>query len=83
MVNFNRIENLVVVRKAEMESPRDMLCFETLTLAPLDRALVDLELLSGDERAWVDGYHARVREEIGARVDTDTADWLEDATRPL
>ncbi len=78
-----RIENLVVVREAEMDTDRDMLCFETLTLAPLDRALVDVTLLSADERAWVDAYHERVHEVIGPRVDGETAGWLETATRAL
>jgi Xaa-Pro aminopeptidase len=78
-----RIENLVVVREAEMDTDRDMLCFETLTLAPLDRALVDVALLSADERAWVDAYHDRVRDEVGPRVDRETAGWLKTATRPL
>ncbi len=82
-----RIENLVVVREATLESDDDsartMLCFETLTLAPLDRALIDGALLTDEERAWVDAYHARVREEIGPRIDEETATWLEAATRAL
>jgi Xaa-Pro aminopeptidase len=60
-----------------------MLCFETLTLAPIDRALVECELLDGDEVAWLDAYHARVRETIGPLVDRDTGGWLEQATAPL
>jgi Xaa-Pro aminopeptidase len=60
-----------------------MLCFETLTLAPIDRALVDLDLMEEDEIAWLDGYHARVRAEIGPLVDPQTRDWLEAATAPL
>ena len=60
-----------------------MLGFETLTLAPIDRALIDRELLTADETGWVDGYHARVRETIGPLVDPETAVWLEEATRPL
>jgi Xaa-Pro aminopeptidase len=62
---------------------RDMLCFETLTLAPIDRALVDLDLLERDEIAWLDAYHARVRAEIGSLVDSDIGRWLEAATAPL
>jgi Xaa-Pro aminopeptidase len=79
-----RIENLVVVQPWEGKGrERDMLCFETLTLAPIDRTLVDLNLLEEDEVAWLDAYHARVRAEIGPLVDTDTARWLEAATAPL
>jgi Xaa-Pro aminopeptidase len=87
-----RIENLVVVQPWEGpgEKPgekngreRDMLCFETLTLAPIDRALVDLALLGEDEIAWLDAYHARVRAEISPLVDPDTVRWLDAATAPL
>jgi len=79
-----RIENLVVVQPAEgSRGERDMLCFETLTLAPIDRTLVDLDLLEAGEIAWLDAYHARVRAEIGPLVDPDTARWLDAATAPL
>jgi Xaa-Pro aminopeptidase len=60
-----------------------MLCFETLSLAPIDRSLIDLDLLEADEVAWLDAYHARVRETIGPLVDPATAQWLADATAPL
>src|SRR6476661_4831832 len=60
-----RIENLIVVKKADAPgAERDMLDFETLTLAPIDLALVDVKLLSSAERAWLNAYHARVRAEI-------------------
>ncbi len=49
-----------------------MLCFETLTLAPIDRTLVDRDLLDDDEIAWLDAYHARVRETISPLVDAET-----------
>jgi Xaa-Pro aminopeptidase len=79
-----RIENLVVVQPWERDGrERDMLCFETLTLAPIDRALIDLDLLEEEEIAWLDAYHARVRAEIGPLVDPDTARWLGAATAPL
>ncbi|MGE0714373.1 MAG: aminopeptidase P family protein [Alphaproteobacteria bacterium] len=79
-----RIENLVTVVPVEFPgSTRSMLGFETLTLAPIDRALVDTDLLTADERAWLDGYHARVRAELTPRVDPATAAWLAEATSPL
>ncbi|WP_299626511.1 aminopeptidase P family protein [Pelagibius sp.] len=80
-----RIENLVAV----VESPRGpdeeraMLAFETLTLAPIDRRLVKSELLTAEEIAWLDGYHARVREVVGAQLDGEDRAWLEQATAPL
>ncbi len=60
-----------------------MLCFETLTLAPIDRTLVEPDLLEDDEIAWLDAYQARVRAEITPLVDPETARWLEAATAPL
>jgi Xaa-Pro aminopeptidase len=79
-----RIENLVAVTKlGESESGADRLGFETLTLAPFDRALIDLALLTAEEAAWVDAYHARVRAEIGPQLDAAARAWLDDATAPL
>jgi Xaa-Pro aminopeptidase len=81
-----RIENLVVVQPsapAPAGEGREMLCFETLTLAPIDRCLVDTSLLDADEIAWLDAYHARVRETLTPLVDPETAKWLEQATAPL
>ena len=79
-----RIENLVVVVPLELPgAEREMRGFETLTLAPIDRRLVDAGLLSAAEIAWLDAYHARVRSELAPRVDAATARWLEDATAPL
>jgi Xaa-Pro aminopeptidase len=80
-----RIESLVVV--APVPSPRGgevtLYGFETLTLAPIDRTLVDPALLTPAETAWLDAYHARVREAIAPKVDRETAAWLAQATQPL
>jgi Xaa-Pro aminopeptidase len=80
-----RIENLVVVTSLprDAEAERDLLGFETLTLAPIDRALVVPELLEEAERAWLDAYHVRVRAELTPLLDAATAAWLAEATRPL
>ena len=79
-----RIENLVAVIPAVVEgAEREMLAFETLTLAPIDRRAIVVGLLTAEERAWLDAYHARVAELIGPRLDADTRAWLEAATRPL
>jgi Xaa-Pro aminopeptidase len=79
-----RIENLVVVEEREVAgAERPMLGFETLTLAPIDRALIDLSLLDRHEIAWLDAYHARVRDTLGPELDPETAAWLVDATAPL
>ena len=80
-----RTENLVLVIAApEPEGAEKPLnAFETLTLAPIDRTLVDSRMLTSKERHWLDSYHARVRETIGPLVDDTTRKWLEGATRPL
>jgi Xaa-Pro aminopeptidase len=78
-----RIENLVLVQPAAGPAERDMLCFETLTLAPIDRNLIEPSLLDGDEIAWLDAYHARVRETLTPLVDPDTAHWLARVTEPI
>ena len=80
-----RIENLVAVIKLPRPdgADRDVYGFESLTLAPLDRNLVDLSLLSKWEINWVDGYHVRVRHALGPLVDSATRSWLVAATAPL
>jgi Xaa-Pro aminopeptidase len=73
-----RIENLIAVQKAApgADAHRAQLCFETLTFAPIDRRLVVVSLLSTDERAWLNAYHADVLAKIGPRVAGATLDWL-------
>jgi Xaa-Pro aminopeptidase len=79
-----RIENLVLVEKREIAGAEgDYLGFETLTFAPLDKALVDVSLLTPEERAWWNGYHADVRRILAPQLDGDALAWLEDACRPL
>jgi Xaa-Pro aminopeptidase len=79
-----RIENLVLVEPREVAGgERPMLGFETLTLAPIDLALVAPELLTPAEAAWLDAYHARVREALAGLVDPETRAWLIAATRPV
>ncbi len=75
-----RIENLVVVRDA---APEGMLEFETLTLAPIDRSLVDPSLMGDAEVAWLNDYHARVCDELAPLLGDPDADWLRQATAPL
>jgi Xaa-Pro aminopeptidase len=80
-----RIENLVVVepRPTPEGGERELLGFETITRAPIDRRLIAPELLDEEERAWLDDYHAQVRADLIRMVDSETADWLIQATAPL
>jgi Xaa-Pro aminopeptidase len=72
-----RLENLLLVQPAHLpDATRPFLRFETLTLAPFDRRLIEPALLSLDEIAWIDAYHARVLAEVGPAVDQPTRDWL-------
>ena len=82
-----RIENLVVVREAEPVpgGDRPMHTFETITLAPIDRRLIDPLLMTAEELAWLDTYHARVYRRAFRLADSfhEERAWLEAACRPI
>jgi Xaa-Pro aminopeptidase len=80
-----RIENLVLVvgAAAVPGAEKPLYAFETLTLAPIDRRLIVAEMLTPEEVAWVDRYHARVFETLSPLLDADSRAWLAAATRPL
>jgi Xaa-Pro aminopeptidase len=79
-----RIENTMVVVETGPGAGSDMfLAFETVSVAPLDRALINVSLLTSEERGWVDKYHATVRSRVAPFLaDADLA-YLERATQPL
>jgi Xaa-Pro aminopeptidase len=79
-----RIENLILVKKVAVEgAEKDLLGFETLTFAPIDRRLIVKEMLSSRELEWVDAYHAEVARRIGPSLGTEERAWLEAACAPL
>jgi Xaa-Pro aminopeptidase len=80
-----RIENLQFVTEPAVPpgGERPMLAFETLTLAPIDRRLVAAEMLTSEERAQLDAYHARVLAVVAPLVPDDVAAWLRDACAAL
>jgi Xaa-Pro aminopeptidase len=80
-----RIENLVLVIAAPepVGAEKPLNAFETLTLAPIDRRLIETGMLSSKERAWLNSYHERVHEVLGPLIDAPTRSWLNAATRPL
>ncbi|MDG1471586.1 MAG: aminopeptidase P family protein [Ascidiaceihabitans sp.] len=82
-----RIENLIVVEDAPEltsgDAHRAMLNWRTLTFAPIDRRLIDIDLLDADSLAWLNAYHAETFDKIGPRVAPETKEWLRQATRPL
>ena len=79
-----RVENLILTVKKDVPgAEKEMLGFETLTLAPIELALVDVDMLSPKERAWLNDYHARVREELAPLLPDDVQGWLVDSTRAI
>ena len=80
-----RIENLVLVTEAEAppRAERDLLCFETLTLAPYEPRLIDAALLTADERGWLNAYNARIREELVDDLDDASRAFLDRVTQPI
>ncbi|CAM2166296.1 aminopeptidase P family protein [Burkholderia cenocepacia] len=78
-----RIENLVVNRAAGKTEFGDFLAFETLTLCPIDTRCVLIEMLHDEERAWLNTYHATVRERVGRHVSGDAKAWLDARTQPI
>jgi len=80
-----RIENLQYVTPATdiAGGERPMMGFETLTLAPINRDLIDLDLLTRAERNYVNAYHTRVLKEVGPQFDGEILEWLEKACTPL
>ncbi|GAB1380399.1 aminopeptidase P family protein [Pararhodobacter aggregans] len=79
-----RIENLIVVREAgALGDNRAMLDFETITLCPIDKRLIVAAMLSDEEIAWLDAYHARVEAELSGAVSAEARRWLAGACAPL
>jgi Xaa-Pro aminopeptidase len=79
-----RIENLILVERRDIQgAEREMYGFETLTLAPIDLRLVEPTLMTEDEIAWLDAYHAWVRETLSPELDETDRAWLEQATQRI
>ncbi|HYW17483.1 MAG TPA: aminopeptidase P family protein [Allosphingosinicella sp.] len=79
-----RIENLVLVEPREVDgAEKKMLGFETLTFAPIDRTLIEVGILSPEERDWLDAYHAKVLEVVGPQLEGEAKAWLEAGCAPL
>ncbi|HBK07861.1 MAG TPA: X-Pro aminopeptidase [Acetobacteraceae bacterium] len=79
-----RLENLLLVQPAALpDATKPFLCFETLTLAPFDRKLLNPALMTQPERDWLDGYHAMVLREVGPALGQAEWEWLAVACAPL
>ena len=78
-----RIENLVINQPVAQPAATEFgnfLCFETVTLCPIDTRLVDTSLMNAEEIAWLNEYHAQVREKLLPLVDGAAKTWLEERT---
>lgn len=75
-----RTENLVIVRQGDQEG---WLHFETVSLFPIDRRLLQLDLLARTQVQWIDAYHAMVLGRVGPLLSGDDLAWLEEACRAL
>ncbi len=79
-----RIENLILVEERMIAGAEGAFCgFETLTFVPIDRALVDVALLTPAERAWWNDYHARTQALLAPLLEGDDRAWLEAACAPI
>ncbi|QHG66047.1 aminopeptidase P family protein [Pseudomonas putida] len=78
-----RIENLVANRDAGKSAFGEFLCFETLTLCPIDTRCLLPEMLAKEERDWLNQYHATVHERLAPLLQGASLDWLKARTAPL
>ena len=78
-----RIENTLLIVPVETTAFGEFLKFETLTLAPIDTAPIVLEMLSVEEREWLNNYHRRVYESLSPYLNGREQEWLENATLPI
>jgi Xaa-Pro aminopeptidase len=78
-----RIENLVLNVAGPKNQFGEFLDFETLTLCPIDTHCIDRALMRADEIAWLNAYHATVRERLAPRVSGDALAWLNERTRSI
>lgn len=74
-----RIENQVEI----VESRPGFCTFSSLTLIPIDLSQVELQLLTGQEKQWLDEYHQQVREALSPLVNSEARPWLIEATAPI
>jgi Xaa-Pro aminopeptidase len=78
-----RIENLLLVEKRKAGIEKPLLGFETLTFAPIDLRLVEPKLMTTEEIAWLNDYHAKVRAKLESALNAEERKWLIQATALL
>ena len=78
-----RIENLIVVRKDEETESGQFMSFETITFCPIDLNGVIVDMLSPEERAWLNSYHCEVYEKLSPSLNEEQRAWLKYNTRAI
>jgi Xaa-Pro aminopeptidase len=78
-----RVENVMLIRNENTSEFGSYLCFEVLTLFPLDHKSIDLDMLSTEEKGWINAYHERVFEVLSPKLTSDEVAWLKDKTRKI
>jgi Xaa-Pro aminopeptidase len=78
-----RIENLILCRKEKETKFGSFLSFDTLTLCPIDKKLINVKLLSNEEIAWLNDYHNRIVAEISSYLEPDVLEWLKIHCSPI
>jgi len=78
-----RIENLILCNKREESADGNFLEFETISLFPIDRKLIDAELLNKDELNWINNYHTKVYEELSPYLNKEEQLWLKEQTMKI
>ena len=76
-----RIENLVFTK--ESSDNNKLLYFETLTLSPIDKTLIDLDLMNTKEKKWLNDYHQEVRRSLSPFLNQDEDKWLKKCCEPI
>jgi len=74
-----RIENLILCKKSDNEN----LFFETITFAPFDKNLMDVSILSDEEKNWINNYHQEVFDKISPHLDDEETAWLKNTTSKI
>jgi len=76
-----RVENVMLIRNENTSEFGSYLCFEVLTLFPLDHKSIDTSLLSNEEKIWINAYHERVYKILSPKLTKEEAAWLKTKTR--
>ena len=78
-----RCENLILVKEIKQVDGKKLLGFENLTFVPFDTRLLDMSLLTENEKMWINSYHKEVLDKVGPHVDNPVLEWLENAVLPI